>query len=49
MTIDSLAHLRKVEKEYGVVFSAFSKANIRDLDPHRDLPRYRGEDEGFGR
>lgn len=49
ITIDSLQHLRKVEKQYGVVFSAFSKANIRDLDPIKGVPRYRGEDEGFGR
>lgn len=49
MTIDSLQHLRKVEKEYGVVLSAFSKSNIHDVDPIKDLPRYRGEDEDFRR
>lgn len=41
MVIESLGHLRSVEKKYGVVFSAFSKSNERDLDPIRDLPRYR--------
>lgn len=41
MQINDLQHLRKVEKQYGVVFSAFSKSNERDLDPIKDLPRYR--------
>lgn len=41
MVINDLQHLRKVEKQYGVVFSAFSKSNINDLDPLRDVPRYR--------
>ena len=41
MVIESLHHLRKVERQYGVVFSAFSKANERDVDPIKDLPRYR--------
>lgn len=41
MVINDLQHLRKVEKQYGVVFSAFSKSNERDVDPIKDLPRYR--------
>lgn len=42
MVIESLAHLRKVESNYGVVFSAFSKDNHRDLDPIKDLPKFKG-------
>jgi hypothetical protein len=41
MVINDLQHLRKVEKQYGVVFSAFSKSNVNDLDPLKDVPRYR--------
>lgn len=44
MTIESLAHARRVEKQYGVVFSAFNKDNVHDLDPIANLPRYRGDD-----
>lgn len=48
MVIESMQHLRQVEKNYGVVFSAFSKDNIRDTDPtDRNLPRYRGDDPDF--
>lgn len=43
MIIESLGHLRHIEKEYGVVLSAFSQ-EPHNLDPIRDLPRYRGED-----
>ena len=43
MTIESLAHLRKVERDYGVAFSAFNKDNINDLDPIKDVPRYKGK------
>lgn len=49
MTIESLHHLRQVEKTYGVAFSAFNKANINDLDPMSDVPRYRGDDPDFRR
>lgn len=42
MEITDLGHLRRVEKDYGVVFSAFNKSNIRDLDPIQDLPKFRG-------
>lgn len=49
MVIESMQHLRKVESKYGVVFSAFSKANERDLDPIKDLPRYKGDDPGMKR
>lgn len=41
MTIESLHHLRQVEKSYGVVFSAFNKDNVNDVDPIRNPPRYR--------
>lgn len=49
MVIESMGHLRAVEKQYGVVLPAFSKNNINDTDPVKDPPRYRGWDEGFGR
>lgn len=45
MVIESLNHLRKVERDFGVTFSAFSKANHRDLDDIQGVPRYRGDDE----
>ena len=47
MEIRDITHLRQVEKQYGVAFSAFNKDNVRDLDPLKEVPRYRGEDEGF--
>jgi len=49
MEITDLGHLRRVERDYGVVFSAFNKANINDLDPIQDLPRFRGDDPGMRR
>lgn len=49
MVIESLQHLRKVESTYGVVFSAFTKQNERDLDPIQQLPRFRGDDEDVRR
>lgn len=50
MVIESLNHLRSVEKRYGVVFSAFNKDNINDMDPvDRNLPQYRGDDEDVRR
>lgn len=49
MTIESMGHLRSVEKQYGVVLSAFSKANVNDISPIADLPRYRGQDDDFKR
>lgn len=47
MEIRSMSHLRQVEKDYGVAFSAFNKANINDLDPLRSVPVYRGDDPDF--
>lgn len=44
MVIESMAHLRSVERTYGVAFSAFNKDNINDLDPLKDVPKYRGDD-----
>mgnify|MGYP003658259194 CR=1 FL=1 len=44
MVIESMQHLRSVEKNYGVAFSAFNKDNINDLDPLRDVPKYRGDE-----
>lgn len=40
MEITSIDHLRKVERQYGVVLSAFSKESINDLTPIKDLPRF---------
>jgi hypothetical protein len=40
MEIHSLSHLRQVEKDYGVAFSAFNKNNVNDLDGMKDLPRF---------
>lgn len=40
MLIENMAHLRSVEKQYGVAFSAFNKDNIHDLDPLKDVPKY---------
>lgn len=46
MVIESLQHLRKVEKDFGVVFSAFSHSSSNNVDPvAKTLPRFRGEDE----
>lgn len=45
MVIESLNHLRKVEKDFGVVFSAFTHSSERNVDPaDRELPRFRGND-----
>lgn len=43
MQIESLHHLRQVERQYGVVLTAFSnnKSNWND-SVGRDLPRFRG-------
>jgi hypothetical protein len=38
--IQSLAHLRQLEKQHGVVVHGFSNDS---LDSPRDLPRFRGE------
>ena len=43
MVIENLSHLRQVEYKFGVAFSAFNKDNINDLDPMRDVPRYKGK------
>lgn len=47
ITVESLGHLRSLERKYGVVLSAFSKNNINDVDPIKDLPKYRGWDPDF--
>lgn len=49
MVIESMQHLRRVERTYGVAFSAFNKDNINDLDPLKDVPVYKGDDPGFRR
>lgn len=49
MTIESMGHLRSVERQYGVVLSAFSKDNVKDVAPIKDLPRYRGWEPEFKR
>lgn len=43
MVIEDMQHLRKVEKEYGVVLPAFAQ-NEHDLDPIKDPPVYKGYD-----
>ena len=48
MVIESMHHLRRVEREYGVVFSAFNNSVSNSIDPIKgDLPKYRGEDADF--
>jgi len=47
MTIENMGHLRAVEKQYGVVLSAFSQRSVNDMTPIKDLPRYRGQDDDF--
>lgn len=50
LIIESLPHLRKVEKEYGVVLSAFSNEVNNSVDSLKgSLPKYRGNDEDFNR
>lgn len=41
--VTSLAHVRQLERDYGVVLSAFSH-NPSNLDPIPDPPRYRGHE-----
>jgi hypothetical protein len=41
MEIRDMTHLRQVERDYGVAFSAFNKASIHDLDPLKDVPTFR--------
>ncbi len=48
--IESMRHLRQIEKSHGVVFSAFNNELNNSIDPLMgDLPRYRGDDEDFRR
>jgi hypothetical protein len=52
MVINDITQLRKVESQYGVCFSAFNRDNVRDpslLGGKYTMPKYRGDDEGFGR
>jgi hypothetical protein len=50
LIIESMQHLRKVEKQYGVAFSAFNNEVNNSVDPLKgNLPRYRGLDEDFRR
>jgi putative FmdB family regulatory protein len=44
VTITDIGHLRRLERQFGVVLSAFSN-EPHNLDPIRDLPRYRGWDK----
>lgn len=43
VTVTDIVHLRKLEKDYGVVLPAFAK-NEHDLDPIKDPPKYTGYD-----
>lgn len=46
MVIESMQHLRKVERDFGVVFSAFSHSSTNNVDAvDKNLPRFRGNDE----
>lgn len=50
LIIESMRHLRQIEKSHGVVFSAFNNELNNSIDPMQgDLPRYRGDDEDFKR
>lgn len=50
MLIESMHHLRSVEKQFGVVFSAFSHSSSNNVDPvSKDLPKFRGGDEDVRR
>lgn len=42
--IESLSHLRQVERAYGVAFTAFNNNPSNWTDNLRDLPKYRGEE-----
>jgi hypothetical protein len=44
MTIESMGHLRQVEKEYGVALSVFANEHNNSLDHLKDPPTYRGWD-----
>jgi predicted nucleic acid-binding Zn ribbon protein len=48
MTIESMGHLRQVEKDYGVVLSAFSNELNNSVDSIKDPPTYRGWDREHG-
>ena len=50
LIIESLHHLRAVERSHGVVFSAFNNSLNNSVDPIKgNLPRYRGDDTDFRR
>lgn len=50
MVIESMQQLRKVERDFGVVFSAFSRDNWQDCSPVDErLPKFRGDDEDVRR
>lgn len=40
ITVESMGHLRSLERQYGVVLTAFSNTNLDDHIPNP--PRYRG-------
>lgn len=45
MVIESLHHLRQVERQYGVMLSAFSRDKSKWNDTHNEqMPRFRGND-----
>lgn len=45
LVIESMNHLRKVERDYGVVFSAFNNELNNSMDSIKDPPRYRGDEQ----
>ena len=42
MTIESMGHLRQVERNYGVILSVFSNEHNNSVDHIKDPPIYRG-------
>lgn len=45
-TVNNITELRRIERDYGVVFSAFNRDNWQDCSPtDANLPKFRGNDE----
>jgi hypothetical protein len=48
--IESMKHLRDIERTHGVVFSAFNNEVNNSVDPMKgDLPKYRGDEPDIQR
>lgn len=48
VVVESLAHLRALERRYGVVASAFSQNTSNQIDNIKNLPVYRPGGRGWG-